>query len=127
MKTSYKIAKDLVKYFDFKMIGSVLFYNDKILEYLDINDIDLACNSEDKLKKARLFLEDKGYKDIQHYTKDGYKNFYGENLIFTKENCKPIHLLFDENFKKVYSLSELVGTKYGRKDKTQLLKIINKL
>ena len=128
-KKSLAVASDLVKYFDFKFIGSVLFFKADILDYSDIDDIDLACNTKEQLAKARLFLNDLGYKDkdVQHYSSEGYKSFYGANLKFEKEDCKVIHLLFDEKFEKVYSLPELVGAKYARKDKVQLVKIISAL
>lgn len=125
------IADNLVRYFNGFKIGSILFFEAKILEYKDLNDIDLVFNSQELLDKARTYLIDNGYQDEvkQHYSEDGYKSFVGADNVFKKEGFKNIQILRQDGFdaSKVYTLDKLVGVYYKENKKEKLLKIINKL
>lgn len=123
-------AGNIVKYFDAKIIGSVLLELQGILDYNLINDVDIAIDN-DKLFNVRDYLEDKGFKETKRtYKQRGYADFIG-SLIFEKENHLPIHLLLKPKEFVLKSISEIVKEKferYSESDRKQLINILkNKL
>ena len=128
------ILKQLKEYFNVKLIGSYLFVEANLLSINDINDVDIALDESLK-KNVEIYLKDKGFSMKLGMKRHEYGNATKDKMriIFSKKNEFNIDIVLQEDFSKfrVYSLSELVASKFKRGTKSdfiQLQKIIkNKL
>lgn len=114
--SSKELAMELELLFQTKIIGSYLFHEVSLLDFEDINDIDVAI-VQDKLPGAVNYLRDSGYVNPTGYH-------------FHKENSKTIQLVpYRPGFELYFDLSELVKVKFKRSSQTdldQLEKIIKR-
>jgi hypothetical protein len=122
----------VLKYFNGKEIGSILFVKQGWLTMDDINDIDILIDGS-TLKNVREFLEDEGYKETQKpIILKGYSDTEGSLEFKKPESFHPIHICIkSKENQEVYSLKKLFAEKFERgtdSDLMQLKKIIeNKL
>lgn len=123
-------AKNLVRYFNCKFIGSILLYFYKnLLELGDINDIDLVCK-EQNLENINNYLVDNGFK-CNHNIKNiiNYEQFK-QNVIYSKnKEDLNINICFVNNNSKIeiYDIYTLIDKKLRRgnyNDFKQCLKAI---
>ena len=128
---SLDIAKEICFYFDAKIIGSMLFVQEKLLDYEHINDIDIGID-KDYIEKAQHMLTSQGYVETKvPYKQKTYEDFPGFK-VFEKDNCKAVHLMLwnDKTNKKVHTIPELIKAKlergYGR-DINQVYLVICKM
>ena len=128
-KNELSIVKNLINYFNAKVIGSYLFVQDGLLKVDDTNDIDFLVEKSKK-ENVRKFLNDNGYKETQiPYSRTGYEYREG-SFIFEKENNPTIDITICNRSKEKFEVKELhevFGLKFKRGTKSdfiQLSKII---
>jgi len=132
--TSQKVAQNLEKYFNAKIIGSFIFVKNGLLDIADINDIDISI-PQNVEKNVHKYLTDLGYEQtIKKGTQIGYdeksRRAIWQQLPqgdFKKKGRLPIDVIIMD--KGIYTIPMLIGEKYRRGTKSdieQILKVIGK-
>lgn len=113
------IQTQICKYFNGRIIGSYMFVTQKLLTEDQVNDIDIMVSSV-TVQNVRRFLNDNGYKETDPYRQErGYAPFDGSK-VFIKDGFKPIHLLDTRETLTVFTIGELIASKYDRKSKSDI-------
>jgi len=117
-----KNVNEILRYFDAKLIGSVLLYNAQLLSLDEINDVDINVKDY-QVQKVRAYLNDNGFKETKpYYQQRGYEAFQG-SLVFEKEGEKTIHLLVTKDLHNTFTIGELIGAKFTRQTISDLKQI----
>ena len=107
------IHEKITRYFEANIVGSYLLVRAGLMPKDMVNDIDInICQKCEE--NVRRFLVDNGYKETKPPQKQpGYQTIAGSNL-YTKERETNIHILVTPTLETVYSIPELIASKFER-------------
>ncbi len=123
-----QIIKNLIDYFDCKVVGSYLFIDEGYLMLEEINDVDIMVSDLQVMKRVVSFLKDNGFEE-EGYSNTGSVNRYGDfvigSLIFESDSCElPIHLLLSKTDPPaVWELSKIISKKWESRSESDLIQL----
>lgn len=123
-----QIIKNLIDYFDCKVVGSYLFIDEGYLMLEEINDVDIMVSDLQVMKKVVSFLKDNGFEETGIFKtnfRDRYGHFSQGSLIFKSDSCElPIHLLLAKSDPpEVWSLPKILSKKWESRSESDLIQL----
>ena len=123
-----QIIKNLIDYFDCKVVGSYLFIDEGYLMLEEINDVDIMVSDLQVMKRVVSFLKDNGFEETGIFKtnfRDRYGHFSQGSLIFKSDSCElPIHLLLSKTDPPaVWELSKIISKKWESRSESDLIQL----